>query len=317
MRFGIPYQGSKNRIAEWVVEQLPASHTLVDLFAGGCAVTHAALLSRKWEKVVANDRTSAPQVFVDAINGEFSEWSLMCDREEFMALKDVDDAVALLFSFGNNRNSYMFGAEIEKVKVPAERMLTAPSVRERYTWFKAFIRALKSVEADGAESAGECLDNLKRKGLGRLERLQRLQGLQGLERLQGLGRLQGPERLERLEVTRMDYRDVVIPDGATVYADPPYRGVGAAAYKQFNFDAFDGWLESVSFPVYVSEYTAPRGCIEVTSKQKVNTMSASGKSQHVVEKLFVQERFAHTAGGGSGVGLFLKDVERGEEESDD
>lgn len=303
MRFGIPYQGSKNRIAEWVVEQLPASHTLVDLFAGGCAVTHAALLSRKWEKVVANDRTSAPQVFVDAINGEFSEWSLMCDREEFMALKDVDDAVALLFSFGNDRNSYMFGAEIEKVKVPAERMLTAPSVRERYAWFKAFIRALKSVEADGAESAGECLDNLKRKGL---------EGLQGPERLEGLQGLQG---LQGLEVTRMDYRDVVIPDGATVYADPPYRGASAAAYKQFNFDAFDGWLNSVSFPVYVSEYTAPRGCIEVASKQKPSTMSANGKSQHVIEKLFVQERFAHTAGVSRLLKPFLKD--EGEEEGDD
>ena len=306
MRFGIPYQGSKNRIAEWVVEQMPASHTLVDLFAGGCAVTHAALLSRKWEKVVANDRTSAPQVFVDAISGEFSEWSLMCDREEFMALKDVDDAVALLFSFGNNRNSYMFGAEIEKVKVPAERMLTAPSVRERYTWFKAFIRALKSVEADGAESAGECLDNLKRKGL---EGLGRLGRLQGLERLQGLQGLQG------LEVTRMDYRDVVIPDGATVYADPPYRGTGDQAYKQFNFDAFDGWLNSVSFPVYVSEYTAPRGCIEVASKQKLSTMSANGKSQHAIEKLFVQERFAHTAGVSHLLRPFLKD--EGEEEGDD
>ncbi len=45
MRFGIPCQGSKDRIAEWVVEQLPASHTRADLFAGGCAVTHAALLS--------------------------------------------------------------------------------------------------------------------------------------------------------------------------------------------------------------------------------------------------------------------------------
>ena len=272
-------------------------------------MTHAALLSRKWEKVVANDRTSAPQVFVDAINGEFSEWSLMCDREEFMALKDVDDAVALLFSFGNNRNSYMFGAEIEKVKVPAERMLTAPSVRERYTWFKAFIRALKSVEADGAESAGECLDSLKHKGLDGLGRLGRLQGLERL------GGLQGLEGLEGLEVTRMDYRDVVIPDGATVYADPPYRGTSDRAYKQFNFDAFDGWLESVSFPVYVSEYTAPRGCIEVASKQKVSTMSANGKPQHVVEKLFVQERFAHTAG----VSHLLKPVlkDEGEEGGDD
>ena len=35
MRYGMPYQGSKSRIAEWVVDTLPKSHTLVDLFAGG------------------------------------------------------------------------------------------------------------------------------------------------------------------------------------------------------------------------------------------------------------------------------------------
>lgn len=34
-RYGLPYQGSKSRIAEWVVDLLPPSHTLVDLFAGG------------------------------------------------------------------------------------------------------------------------------------------------------------------------------------------------------------------------------------------------------------------------------------------
>ena len=35
MRYGMPWQGSKSRIAEWVVDILPPSHTLVDLFAGG------------------------------------------------------------------------------------------------------------------------------------------------------------------------------------------------------------------------------------------------------------------------------------------
>ena len=34
-RYGMPWQGSKSRIAEWVVDVLPPSHTLVDLFAGG------------------------------------------------------------------------------------------------------------------------------------------------------------------------------------------------------------------------------------------------------------------------------------------
>ena len=35
MRYGMPWQGSKSRIAEWVIDVLPPSHTLVDLFAGG------------------------------------------------------------------------------------------------------------------------------------------------------------------------------------------------------------------------------------------------------------------------------------------
>jgi site-specific DNA-adenine methylase len=35
MKYGLPWQGSKSRIAEWVVDLLPQSHVLVDLFAGG------------------------------------------------------------------------------------------------------------------------------------------------------------------------------------------------------------------------------------------------------------------------------------------
>lgn len=35
MGFGVPYQGSKSRIAQWVVGNLPSAPVLVDLFAGG------------------------------------------------------------------------------------------------------------------------------------------------------------------------------------------------------------------------------------------------------------------------------------------
>ena len=40
-RYGIPYRGSKSRIAKEIVENLPAGEVLHDLFCGGCAVTHA------------------------------------------------------------------------------------------------------------------------------------------------------------------------------------------------------------------------------------------------------------------------------------
>jgi len=45
MRYGLPYKGSKNGIAKKIVDALPAGEVFVDLFAGGCAVTHAAMLS--------------------------------------------------------------------------------------------------------------------------------------------------------------------------------------------------------------------------------------------------------------------------------
>ena len=50
MRYGLPYKGSKNGIALWIVNNLPPAEYFVDLFCGGGAVTHAAMLSGKWEQ---------------------------------------------------------------------------------------------------------------------------------------------------------------------------------------------------------------------------------------------------------------------------
>lgn len=273
--YGIPYHGSKSRIAKWVVGLLPASDCLVDLFAGGCAVTHAALLSGKWGRVVANDIGPGPQVFVDAANGEFEGFATVPTREEFK--RTDDDVLKLLYSFGNNRTDYLWSSKLEAVKVEASKMVSAPSMRERRTHYKAFMRELGAY----VKAEGRLPDKMDGSHHGVL------QGLEGLERLQGL------ERLERLEVTRLDYREVEVPDGATVYADPPYRGTDNEGHGgEFDFAAFDGWLASVDFPVYVSEFTCPAGCVEVASRERKQSMAANGKSPRVTERLFVQERFA-------------------------
>ena len=62
--------GSKSTIAEWVISHLPKADTLVDAFAGGCALTHAAMLSRKFKRIIAND---IPTVFTKTKNGGFHE----------------------------------------------------------------------------------------------------------------------------------------------------------------------------------------------------------------------------------------------------
>lgn len=64
MNYGLPYRGSKNKIAKRIVDMLPKATTLVDVFAGGCAITHAAMLSDKYQNYIANDIGDAPKLFV-------------------------------------------------------------------------------------------------------------------------------------------------------------------------------------------------------------------------------------------------------------
>ena len=116
MRFGVPYQGSKNKIARWVIDNLPEDEIIVDLFAGGCAVTHAAMLSGKWNKVIANDIGDAPELFRDAIDGKYADEKRWISREDFQDLKEIDPYVSLCWSFGNNRRTYLYAQEVEPWK---------------------------------------------------------------------------------------------------------------------------------------------------------------------------------------------------------
>ena len=269
MRYGMPYQGSKSRIADWVVGNLPSAPVLVDIMCGGGAVSHAALLSGKYGRVVLNDVNGMADVFVRAVRGEYADYSFVPDREQFHALKDCDPLVSLLYSFGNNRNTYLWSRELEPVKVAASRMLSAGTLRERRRYWLEFCRALYAY-VDGVGG----LPN-------------QLRQLEGLERLQRLERLQG---LERLESSCADYRDVEIPSDAIVYVDPPYDGTDRSAYQGFDFDAFHAWLDSVPNLTVVSEYTCPPHCVQVAEREHHTGFSASSNNLPRVERLFVPER---------------------------
>ena len=114
--FGVPYQGSKRRLAPAIVSILPRGDVFVDVFAGGCAVTHAALLSGKWGRYIANDIGMGPQLFRDAISGRFALESRWISRNEFQARKDADPYVRFVWSFGNNGDAYLYAAELEPWK---------------------------------------------------------------------------------------------------------------------------------------------------------------------------------------------------------
>ena len=86
--------------------------------------------------------------------------------------------------------------------------------------------------------------------------------------------------------------DVAVPDNAVVYADPPYKGTCQEGYKcDFDYAAFEKWLNEVPFMVIVSEYNAPAGCVEIASIKKRSLFGTGNKGGTNTEKLFVQERF--------------------------
>ena len=290
MRYGLPYQGSKSRIAEWVVGNLPSAPVLVDIMCGGGAVSHAALLSGKYGRVVLNDVNGVADVFVRAVRGEYADYSFVPDREQFFALKDCDPLVSLLYSFGNNRTDYLWGRELEPVKVAASRMLSAGTLRERRRYWREFCRALYAY-VDGVGGLPNQLRQLEGlEGLQRLQRLQRLELLQGLISLQRLQRLEGLQGLQGLEGSCLDYRQVELPTDAVVYVDPPYEGADCKAYEGFAFDEFHEWLDTVPNLTVISEYSCPPHCVEVARKEHYTTLAANANKLKRVEKLFVPER---------------------------
>ena len=117
MKYGLPYKGSKNKLAERIVHLLPKRTHLIDLFCGGCAVTHAALLMKKYEHIHINDvNWMCPTLFLDALAGKYNNETRWISREDFFRLKDTDPYVAVVWSFGNNMRDYLYSKEIEPLK---------------------------------------------------------------------------------------------------------------------------------------------------------------------------------------------------------
>lgn len=117
MKYGLPYKGSKNKLAERIVRLMPKRTHLMDLFCGGCAVSHAAMVMGKYKHIHINDiNWMCPTLFIDAINGKYNNESRWISREDFFRLKDTDPYVAVVWSFGNNMRDYLYSREIEPLK---------------------------------------------------------------------------------------------------------------------------------------------------------------------------------------------------------
>lgn len=237
MNYGLPYKGSKNRIAKKILDVLPAAPVLYDVFCGGCAITHAALLSGKYSRVVANDINGMiPHAFETAITGGFRNEDRWISRDDFQRLYKTDPYVAICFSFGNNLHEYCYARDLEPYKRALHYAIfwkdtgpwrelcpeTADALKRaveseqdrhkrRISAGRAIVTALKAGLMNGTIDPAvmdkpiykkirkEKKPGLRLQPAESVERLKSLETLENDERLQRLERLESLERFERLK----------------------------------------------------------------------------------------------------------------------
>ena len=275
MRYGLPYKGSKNSIAEWIVDNLPRSEVFCDLFFGGGAITHRAMLTGKYKQFIVNDIDARlPKLFLDCAYGKYTvenhpEW---ITRNEFNAKKEEDAYIALVWSFGNNGKDYLYGTDIEDMK-------------------HAYHKAVYEDDLDALKPYGYKLSKSDKKGVYEryIEYQRQIKKQTPQIQLEVVTRQTEIERLQSLQSFEVDYQDVPIPEGALIYCDIPYNATNCGKYKGFNHARFYEWARKQE-NIYISEYTMPADFIPIARIDKVQLSANNGNGYHAEERIWVNKK---------------------------
>ncbi|MBR0083064.1 MAG: DNA adenine methylase [Bacteroidales bacterium] len=316
VNFGMPYKGSKSKIARDLIGIIPSGERFVDVFAGGCAMSHAALLAGRWKNVLANDITDTPQFFVDVLQGKYKDRNEWISREDFFRLKDSDPFVRYCYSFGNDGKTYMYSQEIEPYKkarhyatvfddwtllqqlcpeVAGYARISLKGITDikarRLHFGPAVVRALKMLKDPGIIERNPLYKSVRTsqytqcRGLISLERLERLQNLERLERLQSLKRPVGT-----ITARKGDYRTLKVQPGDVLYCDPPYKDTTGYNGQEFDNEAFYDWACAQTVPVYISEYDMPRDRFLKVWEKKVQSQISAKGGDYAFERLYVPRK---------------------------
>lgn len=312
MKYGLPYKGSKNKLAQKIFELFPQKKNFYDLFCGGCAMTHYGMLHNKFEKFVINDINSmCPTLFVDAINGKFKNETRWISREDF--LNSNEPYVKFVWSFGNNLIRYLYCKEIEPYKkachyaiVFDDFSLIKELCPEVYDVTKEALNGIKNIKKRRLAFGPSVIKELKR--LGDWDLVQnnplyksarwrggKLDGknndLESLERLESLQSLESLERLQSLESFNKSYDEIEIEKDSVIYCDIPYEGTDGYL-TEFDYEKFYSWCEKQTELVFISSYKMPEDrfvCIATFEHRSIYSTTANNK---VLEKVFIPKHQA-------------------------
>lgn len=307
---GIPYMGSKRKLAAELVyiirQRHPEADNFYDVFGGGGgAISFEA--RRHFKNVYYNELDTAIANLMRHLqtNDIPEKWYEPVTREEFHEITKDDTAYAGMvktcWSFGHSFTSYLWGEEIEEDKLLLHELCVKNTPELIGKAEKKFDISLpKKLQGKTVRARRLCLRKILNAEIRAtestdLERVERLKIMKCLEVLQRIERLNEVIGKDRIAVTNKDYRDLEFKPNSVIYCDPPYEGT--ASYQKdiiddvgrrpaFNHDDFNKWALSQDIPVYVSEYNAPKDYKLIHAITHRSILGANNNTKRVIEKLF-------------------------------
>lgn len=283
--YGMPYQGSKSKLAGKILDILPAADNFYDLFAGGGSVSHyATTLPLKFGNVYTNDNDRfVMEAFVRAIDDGFRGENHFADIAEFKYKRRTDPYISCCFSFGNNWRTYAYSREIEDYKRQYHNAVFFADGAGMKQYGIDLKEALKNSDKYSMELRYSIVQQQIRAQSSKVDTIHLvLPHYNAFQRVLRLANIPKPT------VTALDYRDVVIEPNSVVYCDIPYKGTGTYNYQRFDYDAFYEWCGKQEQLTFISEYEMPNNFLKVASFDHRTIFGPVPKCMHPVKEcLFV------------------------------
>lgn len=289
--YGLPYKGSKSRFCKAICDFFPPppARNFFDVFGGGGAMTHYAMLHQLFDNYYYNDiNSSLTQLFDDAIIGNIPQLTWV-SRSTFKQIRFSDMFSSILFSFGCNCTDYFASKDRERKKhgifnavMYNDYSSCSPTIKgilsncEQYSWSERYQSLLT--------------DRRRTNAVEPFHRYRRILSLQSLRAVSA-----------NLNVTSLDYRQIEIPDNSIVYCDIPYDTKnrkypsGNGNLMSFDYPAFYEWARSINHRshvhVFISSSSLPDDRFKVVhSFNSPSLFCSTGNSSKSKEYLYVPRK---------------------------
>lgn len=306
--YGLPYKGSKDKIADKICSLFPIKENFYDLFMGGGSITHYQLLQNQYKNYYANDfNPLVVKAFDMAIHGKFKNETRWISHEEFDKLKNVDPYVAFCFSFGNDLRSYAYGEDVE----PYKKALHYAIIFQKYDLLNKIFNDIDFTFLDKFNDSNErrlkLQQFMKRNNLGyntpietcvkiseisqNVKNLNSLNQLENNEKYQSLSQLKSCQQLlnfERLKIYNKSYDEIEIKPNSVIYCDIPYKSTNKyEVSKDFDYEKFYDWCEKQTELCFISEYDMPRDRFTCIAEIEHRSIICANENQSVIERVFL------------------------------